>query len=269
VLANTDLVASDATAARIIAAKLMPARWLLAWLPLACSLSAQIFQPLALPAQSSVRDDWQRVPDVMTALSVDVGSRVADVGAGSGYFTVHLSREVGSSGRVFAVDISDRALGQLHRLIQSQDLENVDVIRGEIDDPGLPERSVDAVLIVDAYHEMTEYEAILAAVYGALKPGGRLVILDLVPPDSSAARDRQTANHRLGMSVVDREIRAAGFEVIERDPRFTTSGRGSGQWMLVARRPALPRWDSNPGSLLASPRTTQTRAASGPSDTVP
>jgi predicted methyltransferase len=102
VLANTDLVASDATAARIIAAKLMPARWLLAWLPLACSLSAQIFQPLALPAQSSVRDDWQRVPDVMTALSVDVGSRVADVGAGSGYFTVHLSREVGSSGRVIA-----------------------------------------------------------------------------------------------------------------------------------------------------------------------
>jgi SAM-dependent methyltransferase len=123
---------------------------------------------------------------------------------------------------------------------------------------------VDAVLIVDAYHEMTEYEAILAAVYGALKPGGRLVILDLVPPDSSAARDRQTANHRLGMSVVDREIRAAGFEVIERDPRFTTSGRGSGQWMLVARRPALPRWDSNPGSLLASPRTTQTRATSSP-----
>ena len=232
----------------------MLARWLPAWLLLTCGLSAQTFQPQALPAQalsaqSSVRDDWQRVPDVMTALSVDVGSRVADVGAGSGYFTAHLSREVGASGRVFAVDISDRALGQLDRLVQSQKLENVDVIRGEIDDPGLPERSLNAVLVVDAYHEMTEYEAILAAVYGALKSGGRLVILDLVPPDSSAARDRQTANHRLGMSVVEGEIRAAGFEVIERDPRFTTSGRGSGQWMLVARRPALPRWKLKPGHL--------------------
>ena len=234
----------------------MLARWLPAWLPLACSLPSLTLQAQALPAQNSVRDGWQRVPDVMTALSVDAGSRVADVGAGSGYFTAHLSREVGPSGRVFAVDISERALDQLDRLVENEKLENVDVIRGEIDDPGLPERSLDAVLVVDAYHEMTEYEAILAAVYGALKPGGRLVILDLVPPDSSAARDRQTANHRLGMSVVEREIRAAGFEVVERDPRFTRSGRGSGQWMLVARRPAQPRWESIP------------RHAASPSDTV-
>jgi ubiquinone/menaquinone biosynthesis C-methylase UbiE len=182
----------------------------------------------------------------MAALSVDTGSRVADVGAGSGYFTEHLSKEVGSSGRVFAVDISDRALNQLARLVENKRLENVEVIRGEIDDPGLPEESLDAVLVVDAYHEMTEYEAILAAVHGALKPGGRLVILDLVPPDSSAARDRQTANHRLGISVVEGEILAAGFEVIGRDPQFTTSGRGTGQWMLVSRRPPLRRWDSTP-----------------------
>lgn len=220
-----------------------------AWLLLTCSLPTQALQPQALSAQSSVRDDWQRVPDVMAALSVATGSRVADVGAGSGYFTVHLSRKVGSSGRVFAVDISDRALRQLDRLVQSQKLDNVDVIRGEINDPRLPEESLDAVLMVDAYHEMTEYEAILAAVYRALKPGGRLVILDLVPPDSSAARDRQTANHRLGISLVELEIRATGFEVIDRDPRFTTSGRGSGQWMLVARRPAPSRWDSGPKGL--------------------
>jgi ubiquinone/menaquinone biosynthesis C-methylase UbiE len=182
----------------------------------------------------------------MTALSVGAGSQVADVGAGSGYFTAHLSTEVGSSGRVFAVDISDRSLDQLARLVESEGLENVEVIRGEIDDPGLPEGSLNAVLIVDAYHEMTEYEAMLAGVYRALKPGGRLVILDLVPPDSSAARDRQTANHRLGISLVEQEVRAAEFEILARDPRFTTSGRGSGQWMLVARRPAPPRYHSTP-----------------------
>jgi SAM-dependent methyltransferase len=152
---------------------------------------------------------------------------------------------------VFAVDISDRALGQLDGLVRSRELDNVDVIRGEIDDPGLPAGSLDAVLIVDAYHEMTEYEAMLAAVYRALKPGGRLVVLALVPPDSSAARDRQTASHRLGLSLVEQEIRAAGFEVVERDPRFTSSGRGSGQWMLVARRPAPLR--TNPRSPLLSP----------------
>jgi predicted methyltransferase len=224
----------------------MLARWLLpAWLLLACSFPALTLQSRALSAQS-VRDGWQRVPEVVSALSVDAGSEVADIGAGSGYFTAHLSMQVGPSGRVFAVDISDRALDQLARLVESEELENVDVIRGEIDDPALPERSLDAVLIVDAYHEMTEYEAMLAGVYKALKPGGRFVILDLVPSDSSAARGRQTANHRLGISLVEREIREAGFEVIDRDPRFTRSGRGSGQWMLVARRPALPRWDSTP-----------------------
>jgi ubiquinone/menaquinone biosynthesis C-methylase UbiE len=185
----------------------------------------------------------------MSALSVDAGSQVADIGAGSGYFTAHLSRQVEPSGRVFAVDISDRALDQLARLVEREELENVDVIRGEIDDPALPERSLDAVLIVDAYHEMTEYEAMLAGVYKALKPGGRFVVLDLVPSDSSAARGRQTANHRLGISLVEREIREAGFEVIERDPRFTRSGRGSGQWMLVARRPAPRRWRSGPRNL--------------------
>jgi ubiquinone/menaquinone biosynthesis C-methylase UbiE len=182
----------------------------------------------------------------MTALAIGAGSRVADVGAGSGYFTAHLSSEVGPSGQVFAVDISDRSLDQLSRLVDDDGLENVEVVRGEIDDPGLPEGALDAVLMVDAYHEMTEYEAMLARVYGALKPGGRLVILDLVPPDSTAARARQTANHRLGLSLVEREVVEAGFEFIERDPRFTSSGRGSGQWMLVARRPVRPRWGSSP-----------------------
>lgn len=223
----------------------MRARCASAWLLLSCCLAAQTLQPPALSAQGSGRDSWQRVPDVITALSIGTGSRVADVGAGSGYFTVHLSAQVGSSGRVFAVDVSERALGELARLVEDRELANVEVVRGEIDDPRLPARSLNAVLVVDAYHEMTEYEAMLAGFYRALKPGGRLVILDLVPPDSSAARERQTANHRLGLSLVEREIRAAGFEVMERDPRFTRSGRGSGQWMLVARRPA-PRRESGP-----------------------
>ena len=136
------------------------------------------------------------------------------------------------------MDISARALGQLNEMVEDRGLENVTVIRGEVDDPRLPERSLDAVLVVDAYHEMTEYEAMLARLYEALKPRGRLVILDLVPTDGSASRDRQTASHRLAIDLVERELRDAGFVVIDLDPRFTTSGRGSGQWMLVARRPS-------------------------------
>ena len=205
-------------------------------------LLALALTPERAEAQNAARDGWQRVPDVMAALSIGAGSRVAEVGAGSGYFTAHLSRAVGLGGRVFAVEISGRALDQLAQLVERQRLANVDIVRGDVDDPGLAERSLDAVLVVDAYHEMSEYESMLAGMYRSLRPGGRLVILDLVPPDSSAARGRQTANHRLALSLVEGEIRAAGFEIVDRDPRFTRSGRGSGQWMLVARRPARSRF---------------------------
>ncbi|MBT8462510.1 MAG: methyltransferase domain-containing protein, partial [Gemmatimonadetes bacterium] len=178
--------------------------------------------------------------DVMAALAIGTGSRVADVGAGGGYFTAHLARHVGADGRVLAVEIGERELTQLRRLAEDESLENIDVIRGEVDDPRLPEQSLNAVLVVDAYHEMTEHEAMMAGIYGALEPGGRLVIMDLAPPDASASRDRQIESHRIGIDLVAREVEVAGFEVLDRDPEFARSGSGRGQWMLVARRPVRP-----------------------------
>lgn len=206
--------------------------WVLAWL-----LLAAISWPTEVRAQRGDRDAWQQVPEVMAALAIDEGSRVADVGAGSGYFTSHLARNVGAGGRVFAVEISDRELSRLRRLAEDEGLGNIEVVRGEIDDPRLPERSLDAVLVVDAYHEMTEHEAMLAGVYRALRPGGRLVVLDLAPSDGSASRDRQTGSHRIDIDLAEQEVRAASFEVVDRYPQFTRTGGGRTQWMLVARRP--------------------------------
>jgi ubiquinone/menaquinone biosynthesis C-methylase UbiE len=205
------------------------------WL-LICALLAAGLQPAELEAQRRNRDSWQRVPDVIAALAIGEGSRVADVGAGSGYFTEYLAREVGAGGRVFAVDISERSLSQLRRLAEDMGLNNIEVVRGELDDPRLPERSLDAVLVVDAYHEMTEHEAMLSGMYSALKPGGRLVIVDYVPSDPSGSRDRQTARHQLSIDIVETELRQAGFEILERDEQFTRSGGNRGQWLLVARR---------------------------------
>ncbi len=204
------------------------------WL-VVCALIIAV-RPAELEAQRRNRDSWQRVPDVMAALAIGEGSNVADVGAGSGYFTEHLAREVGAGGRVFAVEISERSLSQLRRLAEEDGLANIEVVRGEIDDPRLPERSLDAVLVVNAYHEMTEYEAMLSGMYRALKPGGRLVILDHVPDEPSESRDQQTRSHELSIDIVEGELREAGFEILDRDERFTQSGRNRGQWLLVARR---------------------------------
>ncbi len=192
--------------------------------------------PTSLHAQQGRRDDWQRVPDVMAALAIGEGSQVADVGAGSGYFTAHLSRYVGGGGRVYAVDISERALAQLRQLVESRGRENVEVVRGEIDDPKLPESTLDAVLVVNAYHMMTEYRAMLSGMHRALKPGGRIVIIDRIPSDPVAARDRQTAQYELSIDLVAGELRDAGFEVLEQDQLFAESGQGRQQWMLIARR---------------------------------
>jgi len=205
------------------------------WL-LLCALLAVALQPAELEAQRRNRDNWQRVPDVIAALAIGEGSRVADVGAGSGYFTAYLAREVGAGGRVFAVDISERSLSQLRRLAEAEGLDNVEVVRGAIDDPRLPAGSLDAVLVVDAYHEMTEHAAMLAGMYGALKPGGRLVMVDFIPADPSQSRDRQTARHELSIDIVEEELREAGFELLDRDERFTQGGHSRGQWLVVARR---------------------------------
>jgi ubiquinone/menaquinone biosynthesis C-methylase UbiE len=192
--------------------------------------------------RDAARDSWQRVPDVFAALAVGEGSHVADIGAGGGYFTVRLAGEVGSGGRVYAVDIDESSLSRLRGRLEADGLTNVEVIHGESDDPLLSDGTLDAVLVVDTYHEMTQHQAMLARLYRALTPGGRLVMLDFSPPDPSASRAGQTARHTIAMAIAERELADAGFDVLRRDESFAQAAgyRRSYQWMLVAQRPAEP-----------------------------
>lgn len=208
-----------------------------AWL----AVSLWLAVPVAATAQGgSERDEWQRVPDVLAALGADSGAFVADVGAGGGYFTHHLRRAVGETGRVYAVDIAWTEVARLRDALDREDARNVDVILGEPDDPRLPYGSLNAVLIVNAYHEMTEYRAMLAGIRTALRPGGRLLILDNPPPDSVVGRDAQTERHQIGIDVVAGDLAEAGFEVLERDPRFVADEHDhhdQRMWLLLSRRP--------------------------------
>jgi ubiquinone/menaquinone biosynthesis C-methylase UbiE len=189
--------------------------------------------------QDAARDAWQRVPDVFAALAIGEGSRVADVGAGRGYFTARLADRVGRAGRVYAVDVDESSLSRLRSLVETDSLLNVEVIHGAADDPRLPPGELDAVLVVDTYHEMTEHAAMLAGMLRALKPGARLVLLDFRPPDPSASRSGQTARHTIAMEIAERELADAGFAILRREADFAEAGgyRRSRQWMLVAQRP--------------------------------
>ena len=149
-----------------------------------------------LAEQEKWREQWQRVPDIFHAMAVRPGARVADIGAAGGFFTTRLAKAVGAAGHVYAVDISDDMLNLLRRRIVEESLGNVTVIKGTASDPLLPAATLDAALIINAYHEMPEHRAILDAIRTALKPTGRLVIVEpITDARRAAARDEQTREH--------------------------------------------------------------------------
>jgi ubiquinone/menaquinone biosynthesis C-methylase UbiE len=124
------------------------------------------------------RDAWQKPDRIMDALGIADGSVVADLGAGGGWFTIRLARRVGPNGMVYAEDIQRQMIEAIERRVQREGLRNVRTILGTADDPRLPEGRLDAVLIVDAYHEMEARVTILRNIAAALRPKGRLGIVD-------------------------------------------------------------------------------------------
>ena len=173
-----------------------------------------------------------RVGDLVTHLGIREGSRVADVGCGQGQFSVILSRVVGPSGHVWCEDI-EKSPG---REVKRHHAKNVTVVRGLADDPKLPVGSLDAVLMVIAYHEMPQYQAMMRHVREALKPGGRLVILDIKPNRTGARpREKQAGNHVLSPDLAAREIAAAGFRIVTRDDAFVDDPDSEQvNWLIVA-----------------------------------
>jgi ubiquinone/menaquinone biosynthesis C-methylase UbiE len=195
---------------------------------------------LAAPilAQQQRHDTEQALKALVAALNVCEGSVVADVGAGSGDYSVPLAKVVGPTGRVVAVDINAKALERLRARADREQLTNVEAVRGEINNPKLAPESVDAVLIVNAYHEVTEYRAMLAHIRDALKPEGRLVIADFASPSRrTQPRDAQTARHEIAPELVLQDLRTAGFHVIHLEDPFSARGHDNGnhvEWLLTA-----------------------------------
>jgi len=195
-------------------------------------------QPLS--EADRVADMKQRVIEI---LHLRPGDTAADVGCGDGFYTVPLARSLGSSGKVFAVDINDAELYKLKQHLDEEGLKNVEVIKGAEDDPKLAADRVDAALIANAYHEMPAHEAILHHIRDALKQGGVIVVMERISDKrEKESRDEQIKHHELAPQVVRQEVAGAGFEIVEvLDPflgRLTDDEGKSRWWALVARKPA-------------------------------
>jgi ubiquinone/menaquinone biosynthesis C-methylase UbiE len=124
------------------------------------------------------REAWQEPERVMDALGIAEGSVVADIGAGGGWFTIRLAGRVGPNGRVYAEDIQPQMIEAIERRVKRENLRWVKTVRGTALDPGLPKGALDAALIVEAYNEMEQPIVLLRNVGLALKPNGRLGIIE-------------------------------------------------------------------------------------------
>jgi len=127
------------------------------------------------------RDRRLQPERVLDAVGLRAGMTVAEVGAGRGYFTVKLARRVGPSGVVYANDIDDGALETLDERCDEEDLENVTVVHGDVDDPRLPDDTLDMVFLVYALHDFTYPVEVLENLRSSLRPGATVVLLDQNP----------------------------------------------------------------------------------------
>jgi predicted methyltransferase len=165
------------------------------------------------------REQWQKPDQILDALGVAEGSKVAELGAAGGWFTLQLAERVGPNGRVYAEDIQRAMLEGISRRLQSENLTNVTTVLGTASDPHLPP-GLDAALISDAFHEMDVPEdpklvvTLLRNVAQSLKPQGRLGIVDWTPGSGGPGPQ---ADHRVDPKTVIKAANAAGLELIKRE----------------------------------------------------
>lgn len=161
------------------------------------------------------REAWQKPDEIMDALGIADGASVADIGPGAGWFTIRLARRVGPNGRVYATDVQPQMLEAVRRRVAREGLLNVETRLGSDSDPKLPLRSLDAALVVDVYPEVDDRVTFLRNLSAALKPAGRIGIVNYKPGRGGPGPSPEEGA-RVESAAVERDAQAAGLRVVGR-----------------------------------------------------
>lgn len=153
------------------------------------------------------RDEKLQPNRIMDVLGIKEGSHVADIGAGSGWFSVRAARRVGSSGVVYAEEINGEFVKHIDERAKREGLANIRTILGKEDDPLLPAKSIDAVLLLKTYHEVAQPIRLLKRIREAMKPAGLLGIID---------RDGKGDDHGVNSELIIKEVESAGFALVDK-----------------------------------------------------
>lgn len=176
-------------------------------------VSGRVFAPVMGVAgagwlERAEREEEESPSKAIEALDLKAGMVIADIGAGSGYYTSRMAKKVGPAGRIYATDIQPGMIAILERRIKAEGLTNVTTVLGAMDQPSLPPQSIDLAIMVDVYHELQQPQLFLQRLKAAFKPGGRLVLLEFRKEDPKIPIIEV---HKMSVAEVKQELEAEGY----------------------------------------------------------
>ena len=176
--------------------------------------SGRLFPPDKIFLLEEPRDDWQNTEEIMERLRINTGDIVADIGAGSGYFTIPLASRVGDKGMVFAEEIQIEMVNYISKKVERLGLNNVRVVFGKAEDPSLLDDFFNLVFLTNTYHELEKPLLMLENIRKDLRYNGRLVIIDWDPAIKSPFGP--PIDMRVSESTVIKNVERIGFDLIEK-----------------------------------------------------
>jgi ubiquinone/menaquinone biosynthesis C-methylase UbiE len=156
------------------------------------------------------RQAEENLDGALDAIGIEQGSTVADVGAGTGYASIRMARRVGPAGKVYANEIQPEMLARLQRNAAAAGLSNIETVLGTETDPKLPRAQIDLITLIDVYHEFSQPQKMLEGIHRALKPDGRLILLEYRKEDPSLPIQRK---HEMTVQEAKTEVEAGGFKL--------------------------------------------------------
>jgi ubiquinone/menaquinone biosynthesis C-methylase UbiE len=201
-------------------------------------LLVTLFVPLIVAGPSQARQGGSTVATerIFEALQARADSTICEIGAGDGELSLEAARRVGPGGHIYTSELGDDRVRKLRERVASSRLSQITVVTGDAAQTNFPQATCDALFMRNVYHHFAEPAAMNASIAAALKPGGRVAVVDFRPPGDEAASPADRDNdgtHGVTADTVTRELQAAGFVLI-------TTERGTDRWfMVVAAKPTL------------------------------
>jgi len=184
----------------------------------------------------TLRDIWQKPDTLLTLIGIEPAEKVAEIGAGEGYFSVKLAEQVGPDGKLLALDIDPERLNVLRLLKRYGQFEQIEIVENKPKQLDLKAASLDKVVMVNTYHEIEDFEAILKQCFEALKPGGSIYIIDSYDTkldNDKASRKKLFKKHSIRPVMVASDLEAAGFSVKNQLDKYTKQPEKI-EWFYIA-----------------------------------